>query len=307
MVSAFRKIKIFNNISMCKKLKQYLKQYPVVVKSYLAINHFLKYELKDIQNSYFSKSLNIQMTPYGFKLGGSRSIHHFAMQVGTFEPEETVIFTEEIRRADLFVDVGANIGFYTCLARSLDKHVLAIEPLPQNLKYIFSNLVANNWKDVEVFPVGLSEHPGLATLFGASSTGASLISNWAGATNFFKRIIPLSTLDILLANRFIGKRIFIKIDVEGAEYAVLLGSIGVMQMQPKPIWVLEVCLNEYHPEGMNPHYQDVFNLFWRYGYEVRTADTHSKLIQPVDVARWVECGYCDSGTINYKFIPLEQI
>jgi FkbM family methyltransferase len=225
------------------------------------------------------------------------------MQEGTFEPEETALFTEQFHHTDLFVDVGANIGFYTCLARSLGKHVVAVEPLPKNQEYLFANLVANDWKDVEVFPVGLSEQPGLATLYGASSTGASLVSNWAGASNFFQRTIPLSTLDVLFGNRFAGKKIFIKIDVEGAEYSVLLGATNVMQMQPKPIWVLEVCLNEYHPNGMNPHYQDVFNLFWRYGYEARTADRHNKLIQPVDVARWVECGHCDSGTINYKFLP----
>ena len=92
--------------------------------------------------------------------------------------------------------------------------------------------------------------------------------------------------------------------MEGVEYPVLLGAGRVIQMHPKPTWVLEVCLNEYHPDGVNPHFQDVFNLFWRNGYEVRTADKNNKLIQPADVERWLSNGCCDSGTINYKFAPL---
>lgn len=290
---------------MYNKLKQYLKQYPLLIKTYYAVRHFFKYELKDIRDSYFAKSSKLKITPYGFKLIGSNSIHHHAMQEGTFEPEEVALFKEQFLQSDLFVDIGSNIGFYACLARSLGRHVIAIEPLPKNLEYLFTNLLANDWKDIEVFPVGLSESPGLATLYGASSTGASLISNWAGASQFFQRTIPLSTLDILLGDRFAGKKIFIKIDVEGVEYPVLLGAARVMQMQPKPTWVLEVCLNEYHPDGVNPHFQDVFSLFWRNGYEVRTADKSNKLIEPADVERWVRSGSCDSGTINYKFVPLE--
>lgn len=289
---------------MYKKLKQYLKQYPLLVKALQSMRHFFKYELKDIRDSYFSKASKPLITPYGFKLMGSNSIHHHAMQAGTFEPEEVALFKEQFLQADLFVDVGSNIGFYACLARSVGLHVVAVEPLQKNLEYLFTNLLANDWKDVEVFPVGLSESPGLATLYGASSTGASLIGNWAGTSAFFHRTIPISTLDILLGNRFVGKKLFIKIDVEGVEYSVLLGGEGVMQMQPKPTWVVEVCLNEFHPKGVNPHFKDVFNLFWRHGYEARTADKNNKLIQPTDVERWVSSGICDSGTINYKFESL---
>jgi len=268
--------------------------------------HFYKYELKDIRDSYFAKSAKLRLTPYGFKLIGSNSIHHRAMQKGTFEPEEVSIFKELFLQSDLFVDIGSNIGFYACMARSAGVHVVAVEPLQKNLEYMFANFVANDWKDIEVFPVGLSQQPGLATLYGASSTGASLIGNWAGASSLFHRTIPLSTLDILLGNRFAGKKIFIKIDVEGVEYPVLLGSAGVMKMQPKPTWILEVCLNEFHPNGLNPNFNDVFNLFWQHGYEVRTADKRNKLILPADVENWVSRGSCDSGTINYKFIPSES-
>ena len=289
-------------LMLLRKLRRYLKRYPPVVIAYNVINR-VRHNLIDIKDSYLSRSTKPKETPYGFRLTGSSSIHHQAMQKGTFEPEELSLFKLYLQSADVFVDVGANIGFYSCVARSAGKYVVAIEPLQKNIKYIYANLMANDWGDVEVFPVGLSERPGLAVLYGTSSTGASLIGGWAGVFQIFKRIIPVSTLDILLGGRFEGKKLIIKIDVEGAEYPALLGSADIMQMQPKPIWIIEICLNEYHPDGMNPDFQDIFNLFWRRGYEVYTANQEKKSIQRADVERWAKSGNCDSGTINYLFVP----
>jgi len=294
----------YEKYNMYKKLKQHLKRYPLVIKLRRS-PYRIRLWLRDVASAYLSKSTKMKMTPYGFKLTGSSSIHHLAMQEGTFEHEETILFKEHSRSIDVFVDVGANIGFYTCLARLADKHVIAFEPLPRNLEYLYANILANNWKDVEVFPIGLSESPGLATLYGGSSTGASLIGSWAGASKLFRRIISVSTLDILLGVRLAGKKMLIKIDVEGTEYPVLLGATNVMRMQPKPTWIVEICLNEFHPDGMNPNFQDTFNLFWRHGYEAHTANQRNQLIQPADVDRWIRDGRCDSGTINYEFAPVD--
>ena len=289
--------------SMYKKIKQHLKRYTLIVELHRSLYH-VKLWLKDLSSAYLSKTTQMKITPYGFKLMGSNSIHHVAMQEGLFEAQETFLLREYLHSVDVFVDVGANIGFYVCLARLANKHVVAVEPLPKNLEYLYANILANDWKDIEVFPVGLSESSGLGTIYGGSSTGASLIGSWAGASQLFQRIIPISTLDILLGVRLAGKKILIKIDVEGAEYPVLLGATNVMCMQPKPTWMVEICFNEFHPDGMNPNFQDTFNLFWQYGYEVRTADQRNKLIQRADVDRWVKDGRCDSGTINYKFVSV---
>lgn len=284
-------------------IKKSLKKIPWLVKMVRSARHFLKFELRDIRDTYFTVRPQIRNTPYGFKLVGSKSIHHVGMQNGTFEPEEVAIFSEYFRKSDVFIDVGSNIGFYACMARSSGLHVVAIEPMPKNLEYIFANLYANEWTDVEVFPVGVSRDPGLAKIYGASSTGASLISNWAGSTKVFQRTIALSTIDILLGNRFVDKKLFVKVDVEGAEYFVLQGAAQLLKMEPKPTWVVEVCLNEYHPKGLNPDFQNVFNIFWSNGYEVRTANHQNKLILPDDVERWLLEGRTDSGTINYIFQP----
>lgn len=231
------------------------------------------------------------------------SLHHRLMQAGTFEPEEVTLTADYLTRSDVFVDIGANIGFYSCLARSFGKQVVAIEPQAQNLRYLYANLLTNGWNDVEVFPLGLSGHPGVEALYGLSSTGASLVPGWAGQPKRFQKTIPVTTLDILLGSRFQGKNLFIKLDVEGFEYEVLRGCHKILSMEPRPTWMVEICLSEYHPGGSNDHYTDTFALFFDAGYEARTANNYRTVISLADIERHVKDGRSDSGTINYLMLP----
>lgn len=294
---------------MLAVIKSNLKKVPPLltfVRFMRRMNRPAKLWLTDVRSGVLSHSEKMVDTPYGFKLVGSNSIHHIAMQKGTFEPEETRLFKKIFATSDVFVDVGSNIGFYSCLAKQAGLHVIAIEPLQKNLDYIYRNFLANNWKDIEILPVGVSDKIGVATLFGGSSTGPSLIPNWAGSSQLFQKNIPLSTLDRVVGKNFSGKQVFIKIDIEGAEYFSLLGALETMDISPKPVWVIEICFNEYYPDGHNPHFQRTFELFWDKGYEARTANDENKLITREDMARWIKTGTVDSGTINYKFSAAEK-
>jgi FkbM family methyltransferase len=244
-------------------------------------------------------------TPYGFKLLAGIHPAYRAMQKGSFEKEEVAIVRAGLESTDIFVDIGANIGFYTCLALGSGKHVVAVEPQTDNLQALYTNLTMNGWTDVEVYPLGLSDGPGLVTLYGASGPSASLLRNWASYSDRFRQVIPVSTLDILLEGRFPGKQLFIKMDVEGAEYQVLKGALNTLNRGPRPTWLIEICLQEYHPDGLNPHYAAIFELFWQHGYQARTADDRGAEVSAEDVRRWCVARQCDSGTINYIFAPRE--
>lgn len=296
---------------MFEPLKSYLKRYPFLVGFYIDFHKLMDgpmiADVRDILDSYLRKGRKAALTPYGFKMQSSSSIHHRNMQRGAFETEQIAVVRRHLGDSEVFIDVGANIGFYSCFARSLGKSVLAVEPLAGNLRHLYANMIENNWHDVEVFPVGLSNRPGFAVLYGASSTGASLICNWAGASKHFRRMIPLSTLDILLGDRFEGKKMFIKIDVEGVEYGVLKGAAKTMKNSPQPVWMVEICQHEFHPSGTNPYYAATFDLFWQHGYTAHTANHNYRLINPKDVDRWIREGRSDSGTFNYVFIPNSQL
>lgn len=229
-----------------------------------------------------------------------------AMEKGDYEPEETALIRDLLEEADVFVDVGANIGFFTCLARSAGKYSIAVEPLAQNLDYLYSNIDANGWGDVEVHPVGLGGQPGIATLYGGG-TGASLIRGWAGASLLLQRKISISTLDILLGDRFPGKKLLIKVDVEGAEFALMQGAGNILRRAPAPVWIMEIGLTEHRQEGFNSEFAKTFEVFWNHGYQSWTADSERRATTKEDVERWVNSRKKEFGGRNYLFIKKQDI
>ena len=235
-------------------------------------------------------------TSFGFKLAGN-----VAMAAGVFETEEIEVFLRLLQKASTCIDIGANIGLYTCLAAAQGKHVVAVEPLAVNLAALYQNLLCNDFLDVEVFPVGLSGKAGIKRLFGGN-TAASFVPGWAGTSDKWYEIVPISTLDIIVNSRFSGQPILVKIDVEGFEYEVLSGAEHTLSLSPRPAWLVEICLSENFPGGLNDKFHDTFELFWRRGYEARTANRDERLIHPSDVGRWVKQGYVDFGSYNYLFL-----
>lgn len=280
-----------------------LKGYPTLV----ALHHsFLN--KRDVWRDWWGtriwKFQRAQTTPYGFIFSAGINRAYRQMQLGHFEEQEVDVVQRELEQTDIFVDVGANIGFYTCIALKKGRHVVAVEPQQGNLKTLYHNLSLNNWTSgVEVFPVGLAEVPGVLTLYGASGPSASLLKNWAQYSDRFYQSIPVTTLDILLSDRFSDKNLFIKIDVEGAEYPVLRGALHTIRRLRRPTWLIEICLQEFHPSGVNPDYEAIFKLFWDNGYEVRTANEDARLVEPDDVRKWVEARQSGSGSFNYIFSP----
>lgn len=288
-------------------LKRFFRRSKTLATLYTKL-HWQLYLFKDWWGTKVWKKTSEVMTPLGFKLNSGFHPAYELMRTGQFEVEETALIGKMLTEVDLFVDIGANLGYYTCLALSSGKSVIAFEPQKQNLQCLFQNLIANNWQDgVEVYPVALSAKPGLLTLYGASGPSASLVQNWAGYSPRYHQLVPVSTLDNVLGSRLLDQRLLIKIDVEGAEYQVLSGAHATLARKLKPMWLLEVCLHEFHPEGINPDYLKIFQLFWDNGYQAFTATQIPALVTRSDVYRWVNNRFCDSGTFNYLFVGPEDV
>lgn len=234
-------------------------------------------------------------TPFGFSLAGNNS-----MATGSFERDEVDVFLKHLHRVSTCIDIGANIGLYTCLAASHRKHVVAVEPMASNLKLLYRNLVSNGFLGVEVFPLGLSGEVGLKRLFG-SGTGASFVQGWAGASQRFYSVVPVSTLDVIVNTRFDGLPVLIKMDVEGFEHELLKGAERTLGIDPKPTWLVEISLNEHFPSGLNHQFYETFELFWRHGYQASIADAEQRRVDPDDVRRWAKQGFVDFGSYNYLF------
>ena len=240
-----------------------------------------------------------QVTPFGFRLSGQRD-----MMNGTFEPAETMMIRKLVGSVDVFVDVGANIGYYVCHALQSNPvcTVVAIEPLPANLRYLLRNVKANGWDHrCEIMPVAVSSQPSVVSLFGAG-TGASLVRGWNGAPDSSALLVPANTLENILGDRFSSKRCLIMIDVEGHEGAVIAGSQALLAQIPKPIWFVEIGLGEHLgvPAG-NPAFSKVFEDFFAAGYDAWACTSSARRISVEDV-RSAASGSTSLGTHNFLFV-----
>ena len=211
------------------------------------------------------------------------------MSSGAFEPDETRLVQSMLRSDSVFVNVGANVGYYICLARKAGARCVAIEPLDQNVQILQRNVQANGWSDIEIHPVAVGDQVAMLKLYGGG-TAASLVEGWAGASNEHYRFVPVTTLDNVLTNRFAGHSMLVLIDVEGFELNVLRGALRLMVRQPYPSWIVEICVDEHQPNGVriNPSLLETFNLFWSHGYRAERIGCTGGPVLPSDVACWAE-------------------
>lgn len=242
-------------------------------------------------------------SPLGFQFRGNQS-----MQDGSFEPVETQIIQRLLQTSDCFVNIGANIGYYCCIALSKGVPTIAFEPLDVNVQLLHSNLAANEFVDhFELFPIGLSHQPGFMKIYG-DGTGASLIPGWAGTSEHYFRHVPVNTLDRVLGAR-ITDNTLILMDIEGGEHAALVGGAGILNSPTKPTWMVEICVSEHQPAGttINPLLKQTFELFWLAGYDAFTAERLPIKVTPEMIDQTIASQVDTFSTHNFVFVAAGKL
>ncbi len=218
------------------------------------MNPRLQYEIRGW--AYWAKCLNplrntitIRNLPLGLTL---RAYKRDAVGRGLYrrkvhEPSLTNLLLTRFAdsSAENFIDVGANIGYFSCLLSKLagpGGKVLAIEPEPQNLRLLQQNIKINNLTNVEVHPcaLGATDGSALLGLYKPSNRGRHSIVDPDDARSTVR--VPVRTLDDIA--RTSGKDIkswsLVKIDVEGYESFVIDGASETL---PR----IETLVMEYSP------------------------------------------------------------
>lgn len=128
---------------------------------------------------------------------------------------------------DLFIDVGAHWGVMSLHAATHAQggvRVLACEPTPRNIPHLRQWIDDNGLGDsIELIGAAISDRPGRGAMLPQSTMGHSLEKDGDGA-------VEVTTIDTLLAARpdLRGRRVIVKIDVEGTEADVIAGMEGLL-------------------------------------------------------------------------------
>jgi FkbM family methyltransferase len=167
-------------------------------------------------------------------LRGARWIVHSSNPgcwAGRFEKENQAFAWSALRRGDVFVDAGANVGFFTLLgARAVGREgrVFAFEPLPANREALEKHVVLNGLTNVVVSAAALSDRTGRGR-FG--HRGAPSCARLMADGEYD---VATTRLDEALGPEQSSRVRLIKIDVEGAEASVLVGARELLGDPPRP-------------------------------------------------------------------------
>jgi FkbM family methyltransferase len=179
---------------------------------------------------------------------------------------------EGLQSDDVFYDVGANIGMYSCLAADkLDTTVVAFEPHPENADRLEENVDLND-ADVSLHRCALGETDGTAsltiTLDEIGSAGHTILADDGEREREGYRSVqvPVRRGDDYVGSEELPSPTVLKIDVEGAELDVLR---GLSERLSDPSCRLVYC--EVHEERLSARgasVSDVADYLESYGFAV---------------------------------------
>lgn len=151
----------------------------------------------------------------------SVSVRPRAHWLGTYERDKQQRFVQFVRRGDCVFDIGAHAGYFSLLASRLvgpNGRLVAFEPCPTNLQLLQRHFALNGIENAQVIGKAVAEHEGESRFSRGKASQMGHISTDG------EDIVSTVTLDGLWTARQIPSPSLIKIDVEGAEGAVLRGA-----------------------------------------------------------------------------------
>jgi FkbM family methyltransferase len=156
--------------------------------------------------------------------------------LGQLNPFESEYIKQNVKRGDVFIDVGTFIdGWHSLLAAQLGAKVIAFEPVKEYVSR-FEEQVKLNHSNIKIEAVALSDKDGKTTFY--DSGGASSFSKKHGEkiNKYPSRKITVVTKKL---DSYKLKPTLIKIDVEGFEMNVLKGAQKTLAKY-KPTLILEL-------------------------------------------------------------------
>jgi len=193
--------------------------------------------MKVIENKVFNNVMCLLKNGKGIhaKLRGWRKGHPDR------EPAFMWVFRNELKPGMIFYDIGANVGYQTLIGAEIlngSGFVMAFEPDPRNAELLQMSITKNEYKNVSVHQVVVSDSCGEIVFNLSDATNLSSVMK----TKHSKEEIKVETI-VLERSEHTQPPNFIKMDVEGHEVEVIRGAINMFAENSFPCKILI----EVHP------------------------------------------------------------
>jgi FkbM family methyltransferase len=245
-----------------KLLNLYVQKLPFPrrgLKYFLKMIHFLGIADKVYQKRLPEK-ININLKP-------SEHIQQQLFWYGKYEKSLGVVLKKLLGPDSTFIDIGANIGYFSLLAAKAapESKIAAFEPVSYLFDALENNIALNNFKNIQSIKIAIGEKEEDRTIYLSGGDNAGMSSfhkpeNYSGKSE----IVKVITLDSWFAGSGLTKVDIIKIDVEGNELYALKGMKEIIT-RFKPYILLELNPETLAYFGLTT--ADVLNFALQFSYK----------------------------------------
>jgi FkbM family methyltransferase len=192
---------------------------------------------------------------------------------GVWEPDIAALLRGRLREGDVFVDVGANVGFDAVLAsRCVGERgrVVAIEASPPVFQRLEETLRLNAQPgNVRLLNMAAGAQRGTLEVYSGPAHNVGLTTTVARPGMRRVASVDAAPLGDLLLEDEVSRVRIVKIDVEGGETAVLAGFIHAIDRLPRDV-LIAVELSPMWWRDRSPSAADVLQPFIQRGFNVYT-------------------------------------
>lgn len=208
-----------------------------------------------------------------------------------YEAETTFLLAAVLKPGDVFVDIGAHVGYFSVLASQLvgpEGLVVSFEPAPDNYAGLVEHLRLNNVRHaIPLHCAAGAEETVLDLHLNADNDGGHAL--WDVGLHPLNeksrrapRVYPtyVTTVDRILATVAPGRIKAFKIDTEGGEHAVLIGAMRTLATHKVPFVIAEINASALVALGSN--HDMMFDFMEALGYEVYTIHVEAPQLRRMD-------------------------
>lgn len=213
------------------------------------IRHFpfphrgLKYFLRLLRILKLDHCIFEKKLPQGFRMWLTPYEHQQQQLLwyGAYDAHITRYLLKNLKGGDTFLDIGANIGYYSLVAGTIDPgvRVIAIEPVRSNFEKLKTHLEKNGITLGSAYHYAAGSTTGQVTIFhsGPANEGMSALHPPEDHTGT-REPVEMIVLDSWEVTRSLPRIDLIKIDTEGNEKEVLRGMKELIRKH-RPRIILE--------------------------------------------------------------------
>lgn len=149
---------------------------------------------------------------------------------GVFEREDTEYIRSILRKDDICVDIGANVGYYSVMmaTAAAQGRVIAIEPSPVTAALLKLNLSLNRIRNADIVEGVTADSSGTTQFQVAADSAFSSLRSSGRSADIESIAVKSYTLDQLVENFGLARVDILKVDVEGAEGLVIAGGRSLL-------------------------------------------------------------------------------